>query len=461
MKYAWLVAVREYLENIQTKGFWVGIAFVPILAFASVKVPMLLKKAKPMRHFAVVDPSGQFAAIVDAAIEQHYERKKGEELNAWRAQLEADPTTPPFEPPRAYYKRVALPAEVEGAPPEEIPRLLRPWLVGERQIEVDGAPQELFALVVLPESELLLKSRIEYWCTNLADNELRHALARGVAEELKSREYVSSGVDRRKIERIAELEVDLDEKDPRKAEGEEAVDPLASFRQWAPLGFVYVMFIAIVTIAQMLIASTIEEKSNRIVEVLLSSVTPAELMFGKLLGVAGVGLTMLAAWGASIWGVLSYFVGGGKAKEYASILLDASLLAPFLVYFVLGYALYASILLALGSLCNTLKDAQNFMAPVMMVLMVPLLTMTFVARDDPNGPLAVFLSWVPVFTPFVMMNRAAAHPPVLDVIGTGVLLVTTIIFTVWLAGRIFRNGILRTGEPPRLLELLRLVRSSS
>jgi ABC-2 type transport system permease protein len=461
MKYAWLVAVREYLENIQTKGFWIGIAFVPVLAFASVKVPMMLKAAKPMRNFAVVDPSGEFTSIIDAAIASHYERKKAEALNSWKAQHDADPATPPFEPPRPFYKRVPLPPAYSDGSVQDLPHLLRPWLLGERKIDVDGEPQDLFALVVLPKSELLLKSHIEYWCTNLADTDLREAITRGVADELKNREYVSSGVDRKKIEKITKLEVDLDEKDPRKAAGDEKVDPLASFRQWAPLGFVYVMFIAIVTIAQMLIASTIEEKSNRIVEVLLSSVTPGELMFGKLVGVAGVGLTMLAAWTASIWAVMTHFVGDARAKQFASILFDASLIGPFLVYFLLGYTLYASILLALGSMCNTLKDAQNFMAPVMMVLMVPLLTMTFVARDDPNGPLAVFLSWVPPFTPFVMMNRAAAHPPMLDVIGSGVLLVVAILVTIWFAGRVFKNGILRTGEPPKLFELVKLMRRSS
>jgi ABC-type Na+ efflux pump permease subunit len=96
----------------------------------------------------------------------------------------------------------------------------------------------------------------------------------------------------------------------------------------------------------------------------------------------------------------------------------------------------------------------------MMIMMVPLLTMMFIPKD-PNGTLATFLSWVPIYTPFVMMNRAAADPPLRDLIGTTVLLVVTNIGMLWLCGRIFRTGILRTGQPPKFRELFRWLRSSS
>jgi len=86
--------------------------------------------------------------------------------------------------------------------------------------------------------------------------------------------------------------------------------------------------------------------------------------------------------------------------------------------------------------------------------MVPLLTMTFIPRD-PNGPLARVLSWIPFYTPFTMMNRAAADPPLLDLIGTFVLLIGTTALALWMSGKIFRIGILRTGQPPKVLEMLR------
>jgi ABC-2 type transport system permease protein len=118
--------------------------------------------------------------------------------------------------------------------------------------------------------------------------------------------------------------------------------------------------------------------------------------------------------------------------------------------------LYASIFLAVGSMCNTLKDAQNFMGPIMIVMIVPLLTMMFIAKD-PNGTLAVVLSWIPVFTPFVMMNRAAASPPMFEVVGTTLLLAVSVVIVIWIAARIFRTGILRTGQPPKAVRSAALV----
>jgi ABC-2 type transport system permease protein len=140
------------------------------------------------------------------------------------------------------------------------------------------------------------------------------------------------------------------------------------------------------------------------------------------------------------------------------ILLKGSNLVPmFSLYFLLGYLMYAAFILSIGSVCNTIKEAQSYMAVLTMVMMVPLLTMTFIPKD-PNGPLARVLSWIPIYTPFTMMNRAAADPSRFDLIGTFVLLLVTTGLALWLAGKIFRVGILRTGQPPRILEMLAWVR---
>jgi ABC-2 type transport system permease protein len=457
VKYALLVAAREFGEHVKTKGFWIGILLFPVLAIASVKVPQLLDRTKSTRHFAVVDPSGEFTAVVDAAIQAHYDRRNGERLLAWTEKKKANPEVADYEPLKPIFRRVDVPEEARAGDPKDVVRALKPWLVGDRELEVDGGREELFALIVLPESEMLLRSHVEYWGTNLADDELRDVVEKGLADELKRREFVALGVERADVEKVNKIDVDLEERDPKKAEGEEEVDQYEALRQWAPVGFVYMMFVAIMTVAQMLISSTIEEKSNRIVEVLLSSVTPSELMAGKLLGVAMVGVTMLVAWIGSLYGVMRLQTSSELAGVVVDILTTPKLIAPFLVYFVLGYLLYASVLLGLGSMCNTLKDAQNFMGPVMVVLIVPILSMVFIAKE-PNGVLAMVLSWIPVFTPFVMMNRAAADPPLFDYVGTGIVLVLAIAFTIWLAGRIFRNGILRTGQPPKLLEILQLAR---
>jgi ABC-2 type transport system permease protein len=142
---------------------------------------------------------------------------------------------------------------------------------------------------------------------------------------------------------------------------------------------------------------------------------------------------------------------GGASEVTGQILLvlrTSNLVPVFAVYFLLGYLMYAAFILAIGSVCNTLKEAQSYMAMMTLLMMVPLMTMAFIPKD-PNGPLARLLSWIPLYTPFIMMNRA------IDLVGTFLLLLASTIAALYLAGRIFRIGILRTGQPPRIVEMVK------
>ena len=179
-------------------------------------------------------------------------------------------------------------------------------------------------------------------------------------------------------------------------------------------------------------------------------------MMGKLFGIAAIGLTMVGAWMLALFGILSWKVGGASevAGQLLTVLKASNLVPLFSFYFLLGYLMYAAFILSVGSVCNTLKEAQSYMGVLTMIMMIPLLTMTFIPKD-PNGSLARILSWIPLYTPFTMMNRATADPPLVDLIGTFVLLVATTVLALWMSGKIFRLGILRTGQPPKVIEMLR------
>jgi ABC-2 type transport system permease protein len=382
---------------------------------------------------------------------------------------------PEFVLPRRRYEEVDLagivPAELDlaTAKPEDIVRTLRPALVDDERLE--GMEQPLFALVIIPPDafEQILDPTfanaanapealdgIQFWSTNLTDMALSDLIERALDRELQTREYVANGLDPQQVALIRSTTFQFSAFDPKKKEGEEAVSVADTLRKWAPVGFVYLLWVAIFTVVSFLLNNTVEEKSNRIIEVLLSSATPWEIMVGKLLGIAGVGLTMMTAWILSLLGVLKFIAG--PEVEWAGALFEviqsSGLLPLFALYFVCGYLTYAGIFLAIGSLCNTVKEAQNFMGTATVILMVPLFTMVFVAQD-PNGALATFLTWVPVYTPFVMMNRAAADPPMAELLGTGALMLVTIVFMLWLSSRIFRIGVLRTGQPPKVVELVK------
>jgi ABC-2 type transport system permease protein len=227
-------------------------------------------------------------------------------------------------------------------------------------------------------------------------------------------------------------------------------------RQWAPMVFVYLLWVAIFTNSQALLTNTIEEKSTRVIEVLLSSVSPFELMAGKIAGMAASGLTVVGTWAICIGIGLAVVPGmlGGKDASFGGIIVDPLYLLSFLFYFLSGYLLYASLLVGIGSVCNSLKEAQNLMLPIMIPLMLPLMAMVLVSQD-PNGTFARVMSFIPLFTPFVMMNRAAGPPPLWEYLATTVLMVVSVYLAVRGAGKVFRIGILMTGKPPRLREIVR------
>jgi ABC-2 type transport system permease protein len=532
MKYSLLVAIREYLENAKTKGFWIGIMLFPVMIFIGIQVPRYLEKVTPVREFILVDQSGLYEGVIEKAVQRDFIRRK---MSAFLAYLQkhaakqpgeskpvdlekvpapssiSDPwqkvldtlsdyspesldelgreenwskfvakaerflleDRPAFEAPKPRFRRVSLPSGIDpGTPPAELIAQLKPYLLGEKRLAGTREDRELFAAVIIPpdvrQKSLMAallgrdsrkKGGIEYWSVNLADNDLSNLIERTVNDEYRRLAYEKRGVKPKTVQEVQRASLPFQAKNPKKAEGEEQVSLADRIRQYAPIAFVYLLWIGILTISQMLLNNTIEEKSNRIIEVLLSSVTAGELMRGKLLGIAAIGLTMIGAWILALFGVLNlYRSPEAKFIDQALLVLRTSNLLPlFALYFLLGYLFYGGIFLAIGSICNTLKEAQNFMGPMIMILMVPLVTMVFIPKD-PNGPLATVLSWIPLYTPFVMMNRAAADPPLVDQVGTLVLMVVSIALMLWLAGKIFRVGILRTGQPPRLVEIFRWLR---
>jgi len=501
MRFAFLVAWREYAENAKTKGFWLGILLVPFIILLSVQVPIWLEtKGTPTRYFVLVDQSGLLGPVIATQVERTYQREVWRALKAYAhkfagtnagatpsldqfirrggqeaylAQLkpELKPDTPPFKAPRRAFELVSLPPGLD--PEAEISSLaeaLKPYLRGERHMEAHGQSVTLNAAILIPrdlERQIVRAPGapaadghgIEYWSENLADTRLREEVEETVNTEVRRREYLARGLDAKAVRAVEQTYAPFSSLNPRKASGQEAVGAVDIIKQWAPSAFVYLLWVAIFAIAQMLLSNIIEEKSNRIIEVLLSSVTPGELMLGKLFGIAAVGLTMVSSWILTLFGVLGWKAAGGSGVAAATrpildVLHSSSLIPMFGIYFVLGYLMYAACILALGSVCNTLKEAQNYMAVITMIMMVPLLTLAFIPKD-PNGLLARVLSWIPLYTPFIMMNRAMADPPWIDLIGTMVLLIASVAGALWMAGKVFRIGILRAGQPPKLLEMLR------
>ena len=221
--------------------------------------------------------------------------------------------------------------------------------------------------------------------------------------------------------------------------------------QGVPFVFLILMFLTIMSSAPQLLNSVIEEKMSRVSEVLIGSVTPFELMMGKLVGGAAVCVLLATIYVVGALGVANYW-GYGDA-------VSPSQLAWFAFFLVMAVMLFGSIFVAVGAACTDLKDSQNLMTPVMLIMMLPMITAGSILRA-PDGMVATVLSLIPTATPFLMMLRISMHPgpPAWQVALSAVFVLATVLFCVWAAGRIFRTGLLMQGKSASLSEMIRWVR---
>jgi ABC-2 type transport system permease protein len=224
-------------------------------------------------------------------------------------------------------------------------------------------------------------------------------------------------------------------------------------RMMAPFFMMFMIYMGIMVIGGQVLSGIIEEKNSRIIEIILSAVSPFEFMAGKILGLCGVGLAVV-----SLWAIAAF--GTARAQNLA---IDVSGLMFFylIIYFVLGFVLLTSLMAAMGSICNTIKESQSLMTPVVMLLILPMISW-FNLVQSPNGLYARVLSYVPPLTPLVMVLRLSATSDVsiIEVIASITWLFISTLAAIWFAGRIFRTGVLMYGKRPSLREVFRWLRQS-
>ena len=244
------------------------------------------------------------------------------------------------------------------------------------------------------------------------------------------------------------------------------------------------LYIFIFAYGGMIMMSVIEEKTSRIVEVMISSVKPFQLMMGKILGTSLASLTQFLAWSillvmlsyvfTAIFGIESSVQNNEmllsssgnvsmnqEALDMVSAFLNLPLLnilVAFLLYFIGGYLLYASLFAAIGAAVDNQTDAQQFMMPITIILILALYVGMFTVPEDPNGTVALIFSYIPFTSPVVMMMRIPNGVPVYEQIISIIILYFTFVLCIWFAAKIYRVGILMYGKKPSIKELIKWLR---
>ena len=328
---------------------------------------------------------------------------------------------------------VAPPADLAAAAPGAAREALARRYLGDEVAE----DQQLDSVVLLDRIEGKPSARV--WTRRATDDTVEEFVERALKDTNRREVFQSAGIDVAVVEATNRFEPEVTALSPKSASGGEV-----SFRDQLPriigLASGFLLWSLVITGASILLNSVMEEKSNKILEVLLSSASATEILTGKVLGVAMLTLTVLLAWGGI--GAFGLIAGLPEyAPMVAEVLLDGGLIWYFLVFAVGGYLMYAVLFAAIGAFCETPRDAQTLMGPIMMVLVVPLLVMQM-ALQTPDAPLVRIMSLVPFFTPFVMSARAPSEPPLIEVLGSIAGMFAFALLMVWLAGRAFRAGAL-------------------
>lgn len=419
MHKVWAVIRREFVERVRTKWFWIGTILGPLLMVGIIGFQFLMAARAPgERRITVVD--GTTSGF-------------GQRLTAQLGSAV----------PRFHLQRVSPGAGVADS------------LLGEVVAKrVDG--------ILLVNDSTLEYGTAEYRGSNvssIADMEqLESTLRRLIFAARLERE----GIDTLLVQK-AETPVRLT---TRKISGSRLTGESGAQTFITGFGMAILLFVAILMYGVNVMSSVLEEKTTRVVEVLVSSLRPFQLMIGKVVGAGAVGIVQLGVWitSAKLLTAASHqftaaTAAGSAGPGFQFPQIPTLTLVIFVAYFLLGYFLYAAIYAAVGAMSSTESEARQAQVPVQLVLMIPYISF-FALLNDPNSTLAVWMTLIPFWSPIATPVRWGATPiPVIQLAASLAILLATVVLVTWIAARVYRVGILMTGKRPNLKEVMRWVRA--
>lgn len=438
MRNIYLVFRRDYLGYVKAWGFWLSLAAVPLFLIVGASFGYFAATASPVRYFAVVEPTRIYAD----AIEGEFQRRSNEAAAEARALAEQMNITL-SEAEEQVADAAGGRKFIEVPAPARTLEELRPWLTGERTVSGPAGERPLFAVFILSGDG----SQLEYWSGDVNVDTLQRTAEIAMRDLSRRDALAASGLnaDFLKQADAAAVKVPAFRLNATQA-GESGAEVTMADR--APTivsaALAYFLWLMIFSIIQYLLMGTIEERSNKIFDTLLTSVQLPQLLAGKMLAVFAVTSTMMLSW--SLFGIVGSAISASQApgmadmiQPFLAALTDPKLIVPALVSFVLGYILYGTLFMALGSLCDTIQEAQTLLSPMMILLMLPMFAI-FVAFQDPGSPIVDIASWIPLFTPFLLILRMPHDPPMWEVLAQMGMMVVVTLIVVWLATKVYRAG---------------------
>lgn len=483
MRNVLLVAWRDFRQVTMAKGFWITLLILPVALGISALAGRMGRDDGGAAYVLVDQARGQGEAIAQALELEHQRRVLADVasyVRKWRregaqveipdaalpdAQVRAfaaaggadvllsrmknllEPDAPPYKPPAPLHRRVAAPEVAMGSTAAAYD-VLKPML-GEK---VDGATVRT-AIYLPPDYPA---SPAQVW-THGRPNVAFLTVVRGsLGEAQRAQALAGAGIDAQALARIealqAPVQVSVEERDS------------ARDRRMAgsalPLILAYLLMMSLLMSGSMLLQGLMEERSNKLLEAVLACVSPSQLMYGKLLGLGAAAMVLVLGWvacaaAATFW--LETSLGGILRPLLTGF--DAGLVLATVYFFLAGYLVYAMVFLAIGTMAESMQDAQAYLVPVMMALILPFAPLVNAVLQNPEALFPKVMSWIPIYTPMAMLARMGGGVPAWEVIGASVLLAAFVAVELLLLGRVFQASLLNSGRAPKLSQLLRLMRT--
>jgi len=430
-----VIAKREYIVGIKKWGFWLVTLGLPLLIFIIGLFSLVLGVYTGSRVADKEEETSRELGILDEA-----------SLLDWASLNETGPKTSIDPAIAAVLEQMDLPAGLRGKIEEAVTKsewnrslnytVFQDLETARAALKAD----QLRGLLVFPTDFLTNYQATLHLPNEDSDRFSMRMVSSDLRDAILSRKFEEGEIDQI-LKPLAGLETVYLEKGKEKKESA----PFELTRYVLPALFMFIMMLAILTSVDRLLRGLAEEKSNRVIEVLLSSTTAEQLMAGKVLGLGLLGLTQLA-----IWACLALVP---IALLFTFIRLDPVSMMVFAIFFVLGYFLTAVMTLALGSLGSNLQEASQYSAVVILLSIMPTWTFPLII-SEPSGLLARIFTFFPFTTPLVVVLRqAAGEIPTWELLTSILVMLAALFLAVKVGARIFRIGILLTGKPlgPRAL----------
>lgn len=416
------IAQREYIETVKTRTFLISLLFTPILVVGIIFFTNWISSTEGVRppvRLAVTDLSAQLAGKIEAAINEHNQSNP-------KRQILLEP----------------LAAEDDANSTEE-----------QGKTQLRSGRVDAYVVIDKDIIEGAGKTRVYTYKSKPTTIDAMWAVERIINNAVVDQRCKVQNISPKLLADIRDVPVEQVEIGTGANEQQVQSQSQTMIKMMVPFFFMFMMYMGIIGIGQQLLSSVIEEKNSRIIETLLSAVSPFELMAGKILGLASIGLTIVGLWSAVSYGSILW--------QGISIDVTGKLLFYFVVYYILGFLLFSSLLAAIGSICNTLKETQDLMMPVILIMILPMIAW-FNLVQSPDGVFARVLSLVPPVSPLVMPLRisAGSNVGIVEILASVALLAAAVLLAMWLAGRIFKIGILMYGKRPSLREISRWLRTT-